>query len=96
MFVILTFYRIKGIIILTYKSYQNQQLNTAEDKIFKKVFLKKVLSFLNCFDIKKATTGRWKQLMKYYEVVAKCGHVGRNKYYEGHFFIIADSEKKCS
>lgn len=24
---------------------------------------------------------------KYFEVAAKCGHVGRDKYYEGHFFV---------
>ena len=24
---------------------------------------------------------------KFFEVAAKCGHVGRDKYYEGHFFI---------
>lgn len=31
--------------------------------------------------------------MNYYEVVAKCGHVGRDYYYEGHFFIAAYSAK---
>lgn len=25
--------------------------------------------------------------MKFFEVVAKCGHVGRGFYYEGHFFV---------
>lgn len=28
-------------------------------------------------------------MKKYFEVVAKCGHVGRNQYYEGHFFVIS-------
>ena len=31
--------------------------------------------------------------MKYFEVVAKCGHVGRMYYYEGHFFVSGDSKK---
>ncbi|MDE7440142.1 MAG: hypothetical protein K2N23_06525 [Clostridia bacterium] len=31
--------------------------------------------------------------MKYFEVAAKCGHVGRNYYYEGHFFVQAPSAK---
>ncbi|MDE7329911.1 MAG: hypothetical protein K2N30_02280 [Clostridia bacterium] len=39
--------------------------------------------------------------MKYFEVAAKCGHVGRGYYYEGHFFVqaqnakIAASKVKC-
>ncbi|MDE5755668.1 MAG: hypothetical protein K2I23_01080 [Clostridia bacterium] len=28
-------------------------------------------------------------MKKYFEVVAKCGHVGRRYYYEGHFFVAA-------
>lgn len=31
--------------------------------------------------------------MKYFEVVAKCGHVGRDYYYEGHFFVQAQNAK---
>ena len=31
--------------------------------------------------------------MKYFEVVAKCGHVGRGYYYEGHFYIRAVDAK---
>ena len=31
--------------------------------------------------------------MKYFEVAAKCGHVGRGYYYEGHFFVRADDAK---
>lgn len=31
--------------------------------------------------------------MKYFEVVAKCGHVGREYYYEGHFFVQAVDAK---
>lgn len=31
--------------------------------------------------------------MKYFEVVAKCGHVGRDYYYEGHFFVQARMQK---
>lgn len=34
--------------------------------------------------------------MKYFEVIAKCGHVGRNHYYEGHFFIKAHNAKNAS
>ena len=33
---------------------------------------------------------------KYYEVVAKCGHVGRMYYYEGHFFISSNSRKEAA
>ena len=36
------------------------------------------------------------QKMKYFEVCAKCGHVGRGYYYEGHFFITANSKKDAS
>ncbi len=31
--------------------------------------------------------------MKYFEVAAKCGHVGRGYYYEGHFFVQAPNAK---
>ena len=34
--------------------------------------------------------------MKYFEVVAKCGHVGRMYYYEGHFFVSGDSKKTAA
>ncbi len=30
---------------------------------------------------------------KYYKVVAKCGHVGRHKYYEGTFYVFAENGK---
>lgn len=30
---------------------------------------------------------------KYYKVVAKCGHVGRHKYYEGTFYVSAENGK---
>lgn len=30
---------------------------------------------------------------KYYKVVAKCGHVGRRKYYEGTFYVFAENGK---
>lgn len=33
---------------------------------------------------------------QYYEVTAKCGHVGRDKYYEGHFFIKASNGKEAA
>lgn len=33
--------------------------------------------------------------MKYYEVVAKCGHVGRDKYFEAHFFVKAESTSEA-
>ena len=34
--------------------------------------------------------------MKYFEVAAKCGHVGRQYYYEGHFFVLAENAKKAA
>ena len=34
--------------------------------------------------------------MKYFEVVAKCGHVGRMYYYEGHFFVCSESKKSAA
>ena len=34
--------------------------------------------------------------MSYFEVVAKCGHVGRMYYYEGHFFVRAENEKAAA
>lgn len=34
--------------------------------------------------------------MKYFEVIAKCGHVGKNKYYEGHFFVIGNDAKQVA
>lgn len=34
--------------------------------------------------------------MRYYEVVAKCGHVGRNYYYEGHFFLTSSSASSAA
>ncbi|MDD6486522.1 MAG: hypothetical protein PUF61_06245 [Spirochaetales bacterium] len=34
--------------------------------------------------------------MKYYEVHAKCGHVGRNNYYEGILYIWAENGKKAA
>lgn len=33
---------------------------------------------------------------KFFEVAAKCGHVGRDKYYEGHFFVKAQNEETAS
>ena len=33
---------------------------------------------------------------KYYEVVAKCGHVGRSRYYEGHIFVRANSRSEAA
>lgn len=35
-------------------------------------------------------------MIKYFEVVAKCGHVGRNQYYEGHFPVIAANKKQAA
>ncbi len=35
-------------------------------------------------------------MKKYFEVVAKCGHVGKNQYYEGHFFLLAESESRAA
>ena len=35
-------------------------------------------------------------MKNYYEVVAKCGHVGRMYYYEGHFYIISNSKKEAA
>lgn len=35
-------------------------------------------------------------MKNYYEVVAKCGHVGRMYYYEGHFFITSNSKKEAA
>ncbi len=35
-------------------------------------------------------------MKKYYEVIAKCGHVGRNRYFEGHFFVKAESVSEAS
>ena len=35
-------------------------------------------------------------MKKYYEVVAKCGHVGKNHYYEGLFFETAESGKEAA
>lgn len=32
---------------------------------------------------------------RYYEVVAKCGHVGKDKYYRGRFYVKADSEQEA-
>ncbi len=34
--------------------------------------------------------------MKYFKVTAKCGHVGKNKYFEGTFFIEAESKKDAA
>jgi hypothetical protein len=34
--------------------------------------------------------------MKYYKVVAKCGHVGKNRYYEGVFFEKANNGKEAA
>lgn len=36
------------------------------------------------------------KLMKYFEVVAKCGHVGRDHYYEGHFPVRAADKKQAA
>lgn len=33
---------------------------------------------------------------RYFEVVAKCGHVGRNQYYRGCFYIKAESGKEAA
>ncbi|MCM1440542.1 MAG: hypothetical protein NC131_15285 [Roseburia sp.] len=34
--------------------------------------------------------------MRYFEVAAKCGHVGRGYYYEGHFFVAAQSASNAA
>ena len=34
--------------------------------------------------------------MKYFEVIAKCGHVGRGYYYEGHFFVKCHSKRDAA
>ena len=34
--------------------------------------------------------------MKYYMVIAKCGHVGKNNYYRGALYIKADSGKSAA
>ena len=34
--------------------------------------------------------------MKYFKVTAKCGHVGREHYYEGHFFVKAPDAKTAA
>ncbi len=34
--------------------------------------------------------------MRFYEVVAKCGHVGRQNYYEGHIFVRAVDKKHAA
>lgn len=35
-------------------------------------------------------------MKKYFEVAAKCGHVGRGYYYEGHFFVAARSASNAA
>lgn len=35
-------------------------------------------------------------MMNYFEVIAKCGHVGRSYYYEGHFYVVAESRKEAA
>jgi len=32
----------------------------------------------------------------FYEVIAKCGHVGKRQYYEGHFFEKADNASEAA
>ena len=34
--------------------------------------------------------------MKYFKVMAKCGHVGKNKYYKGDFYIRAETKEEAS
>jgi len=34
--------------------------------------------------------------MEFFEVTAKCGHVGRGQYYEGRFFVRADSGRMAA
>lgn len=34
--------------------------------------------------------------MKYYKVIAKCGHVGMSRYYAGAFYIAADTGKEAA
>lgn len=34
--------------------------------------------------------------MKYFMVIAKCGHVGKNNYYKGNLFIKAESRKEAA
>ena len=34
--------------------------------------------------------------MKYYKVIAKCGHVGKNKYIEITFPVVAENAKKAA
>jgi len=35
-------------------------------------------------------------MKKYFEVLAKCGHVGKGKYYEGKFYIAAENAKEAA
>lgn len=34
--------------------------------------------------------------MRHFEVVAKCGHVGRDYYYEGHFFLQSETASNAA
>lgn len=34
--------------------------------------------------------------MKYFKVIAKCGHVGRNNYFRGEFFVGAENKKEAA
>jgi len=34
--------------------------------------------------------------LKYYKVIAKCGHVGMSRYYAGAFYIAADTGKEAA
>jgi hypothetical protein len=34
--------------------------------------------------------------MEFYKVIAKCGHVGKNRYYRGEFFVRAESGKAAA
>ena len=35
-------------------------------------------------------------MKRYFEVLAKCGHVGKDKYYEGTFYIAAENAKEAA
>lgn len=35
-------------------------------------------------------------MKKFYEVVAKCGHVGKNRYYEGVFYEVAENGSQAA
>ena len=52
----------------------------------------KILPIYNNIEQKK----EGKFTMQFFEIKAKCGHVGRGKYYEGIFYEIAESGRATS